>query len=117
MGRRRINEEPKPCKWCGATMRRKRFNGVLESMNQWNRRRFCSLSCANSRESVGYDALSWRGRKHLKPACEVCGDTYYLAAHHRSGIRSDNSPKNIETLCVTCHAKHHHGTLSRSSVA
>jgi hypothetical protein len=44
----RIQEFPKTCEHCGVKFRRPRFaNGVLESMNRYKKRRYCSLRCAN----------------------------------------------------------------------
>lgn len=108
---RRVQEQPKPCETCGVLMSRKRFNGVLEDSVTFKRRRFCSLSCANTRTEVGYHGLSWRARKHLKTSCEACGSVYMLAAHHKDGDRENNEASNIQTLCVRCHARLHHGTL------
>lgn len=111
---RKVNEQSKPCESCGCQMRRKRFGGRLEDLGVFRRRKFCSLSCANTRQTVGYHGNSWRARQHLKTNCEVCGSDYLLAAHHKDENRDNNTPENIETLCVSCHTKHHHGTLSRA---
>jgi 5-methylcytosine-specific restriction endonuclease McrA len=108
----RVQEQPKPCGACGVMMSRKRFNGVLEDLATFRLRRFCSLSCANTKNKVGYHGLSWRARKHLKANCEACGSDYMLAAHHRDHNRENNTPENIQTLCVKCHARLHHGTLA-----
>jgi hypothetical protein len=112
MGRTAVQVQPKPCATCGTTMLRKRFSGVLEDLATFRRRRFCSLSCANTRPTVGYHGNSWRARKHLKANCEVCGSDYMLAAHHKDEDRNNNTPENIQTLCVKCHAHIHHGTLA-----
>ena len=108
---RRVLEEPKFCETCGAKMQRKRYGKRLEDLGAWKRRRFCSLSCANMRERVGYHGLSWRARKHLKSACENCGSTERLAAHHKDGDRQNNEAENIQTLCARCHALLHHGKM------
>ena len=107
----RAKEQSKSCATCGTAMYRKRFNGRLEDLGAWKRRKFCSLSCANTKKEVGYHGNSWRARKHLKHSCENCGSKKTLAAHHKDGNRKNNSAKNIMTLCVTCHALHHHGKL------
>lgn len=52
-------------------------------------------------------------RKHLKDACERCGWNRYrevLVVHHRDHDRTNNEPKNLETLCPTCHDTHHFET-------
>jgi len=33
--------------------------------------------------------------------------------HHKDGNRANNVAGNIQTLCVRCHAKLHHGTLGK----
>lgn len=85
----------------------------MEDSAVWKRRKFCSLSCANTRDDLTFSGYSIRARAHLKDSCEVCDRTHYLAAHHIDHDRTNNTAENIETLCASCHAKHHHGTLSR----
>ena len=107
----RVNESPKPCKICGKPMRRKRFNGRLEDLGAFRRRNHCSRICGNSRLSVGDSALLKRARRHVEKSCSHCGGDFMLAAHHKDGNRENNAAENIETLCVRCHARLHHGTL------
>jgi len=107
----RVKEQSKDCETCGTSISRKRYSGRLEDLGAFKRRKFCSLSCANTREEVGYHGNSWRARKHLRKRCEICGGSKLLAAHHVDENRSNNTPENIQTLCVTCHNKLHHGTL------
>lgn len=69
------------------------------------RRKYCSTSCANLR---GEDPAAWKvshreSRKHRKEACEACGGTKQLHAHHVDGIETNNVAVNIQTLCVWCH--------------
>lgn len=108
----RVQEELKCCEECGATLSRKRFNGRLEDLGSFKRRRFCSLSCAKRKEEVGDSMLRKRARVHLKESCETCGGTNLLAAHHKDENLENNAAENIQTLCVHCHARHHHGTLA-----
>jgi hypothetical protein len=103
----------KPCDTCGKAMGRKRYNGRLEDYQVFKRRRHCSLSCANTREVVGYHGQSWRARQHLGKSCERCGKIEYLAAHHMDEDRSNNTQKNIQTLCASCHAWWHHEAKRR----
>ena len=86
-------------------------------------RRFCSTACCNKarkdpklfpRElqppfAVTDRALEYRGRKHLKDACEKCGGKMALQSHHMNGIKADNDPSNIMTLCKKCHDRLHAG--------
>ena len=91
---------------CGARFQRSRNeNGQLEDYQVFMKRRFCSLSCANSRGKGGLsrNAFQARARKLLKPACECCGTTARLHAHHVNENWTDNRPENVQTLCVFCH--------------
>lgn len=99
----RVREQPKNCEQCGAIMYRKRFRGVLESNHAFNLRKFCSLSCANTKEELTKHGYSWRARKHLGLTCESCGSTVRLQAHHINQNIKDNRPENIQTLCKPCH--------------
>lgn len=94
----------KYCEHCGILLQRKVFSGVLESMNTFLRRRYCSLTCANSKRGpLTKHGYSWRARKFLKKACESCGATTSLIAHHVDQDKSHNTQANIQTLCKFCH--------------
>lgn len=108
MPKRKKPEPTKFCATCGIALERKRFGGRLEDLGAFKRRRFCSLSCANSRVEVGYHGNSWRARQHLKDSCERCGATAKLHAHHKDEDRSNNISENIQTLCGSCHNWWHH---------
>lgn len=43
-------------------------------------------------------------------ACTKCGSTKNLGRHHMDGNHANNTIKNLEVLCATCHAKHHWDT-------
>jgi hypothetical protein len=96
-------EEAKFCECCGSVMQRKRFNGRLEDLSAFTKRRFCSLSCANTRTDLTKHGYSWRARKHLKKKCEACGYARALQAHHIDQDKTHNEPENIQTLCKHCH--------------
>ena len=100
---RRVVEQLKLCERCGTPMWRKRYGTTLEDLSAWNKRRFCSLSCANTRDRLTKHGYSWRARKHLKTACEGCGETRRLQAHHVDQDITNNEPQNIQTLCKWCH--------------
>src|SRR5262245_34203891 len=110
---KRKQEQSKFCETCGVTMYRKRFNGTLEDLTAFLKRRFCSLSCANTRKQVSRAGLRWRAEQMRSQSCEVCGAKLNRHAHHCDGNIANNSPENIQTLCGTCHAKHHHSTRRR----
>jgi hypothetical protein len=104
MARKRKVEPVKSCERCGVEMTRRRFNGRLEDMGAFKRRKYCSLSCANTKARPDHwETYHWRARKHRKSSCEACGSTVYLHAHHADGEPQNNEPSNIQTLCVYCH--------------
>ncbi len=95
----------KNCANCGSAMERNRYNGQLEDMSVFKRRKYCCLSCANTRatEALTKHGYSWRARKHLKTCCEACGYKKTLQAHHVDQNPANNEPDNIQTLCKHCH--------------
>ena len=105
----RLNTKATPekrCMICGHRFQRKRFeDGRLEDYQAFMKRRFCSLSCANSRSKGGVsrNAYQARARKLLKTACECCGTPTRLHAHHVDEDWTNNTPGNVQTLCVFCH--------------
>jgi len=66
--------------------------------------------------SKNWDNISSNYRASVGWKCESCnvdltGHKNLLHTHHKSGVKSDNSSKNLEALCVECHANqeyHHH---------
>lgn len=98
---------------CGKEIFRKRYGKRLEDFQVFLKRKYCSLSCANTTSEPTVSALRWRAEKLRKTACEVCGASLRLHAHHINGNIQDNTPENIQTLCASCHAKHHHSTRRR----
>jgi hypothetical protein len=99
----RVSERQKPCATCGTPLFRRRFGGRLEDLSAFNKRRFCSLSCANTRLELTKHGYSWRARKHLRISCEACGSALSLEAHHVDQDRTNNQPENVQTLCSPCH--------------
>ena len=107
---KRRQEPVKYCETCGVQLFRKRMNGRLEDFQVFLKRRYCSLSCANTRKEPTEAGLRWRAEQLRSSACEVCGSTLNLHAHHIDGDIANNEQENIQTLCVSCHIKHHHAT-------
>lgn len=93
------------CSMCGVRLQRKRFNGRIEDYGAFKKRRFCSLSCANSRTKGGLSrkAFHAQARKQRKPACKCCGGKFRLQVHHINEDWKDNARTNLQTLCVFCH--------------
>lgn len=104
MPRPQAKDPKKFCLHCGVELLRQKFGNRLEDRGSFLRRKYCSLTCANSKKGIltkhGY---SWRARKHLKKACEACGHTKSLQAHHINQNIRNNKPINIQTLCRHCH--------------
>jgi len=97
-------EPEKSCARCGTIFTRKTFNGRLEDLGVFKRRKYCSLSCAATRERPNHwGTFHWRARKHRRLSCEACGSTAQLHAHHVDGEPRNNVAANIQTLCVFCH--------------
>lgn len=104
MGRPATKEQTKSCKICGKEFGRRRFNGRLEDMGRFLKRKHCSRKCANTRvRPKHWETHHWRARKHRGSSCEACGSTEKLHAHHVDGHPKNNSPENIQTLCAYCH--------------
>ena len=94
----------KRCEFCSKPIGRKRYNGRLEGMKEFLRRRFCGLACSESKRGpLTKHGYSWRARKHLKPNCEACGAERKLNAHHVDQNPANNAVENIQTLCKFCH--------------
>src|SRR3989304_383917 len=103
MGRMAVSVASKPCANCGQPMSRKRYGKQLEDLTVFHKRRFCSLSCANTRKILTKHGYSCRARKHLRRLCEACGERRNLVAHHIDQNIANNEPPNIQTLCKWCH--------------
>ena len=104
--RRKLDPE-KSCERCGDPMERKRFNGRLEDLSAFAKRRFCTLSCANTREEVTLAGHRWRAKQLRGNVCSGCGAVTSLQAHHKDRDVTNNSPGNIATLCDSCHRTEH----------
>lgn len=99
---------PKCCVTCGSMMERKRFGKRLEDATAFARRAYCSLSCANSRDTVTRPGAKQRASQQRKPCCENCGATTGLDVHHLDANPWNNSPENLQTVCHSSHMRWHH---------
>ena len=111
MGRPRVPDPEKYCEQCGTRVERKTFNGRLEDLGVFKRRKYCDQVCmANAfvSDAPCEGTLHKRARQFLGTSCEFCGATMRLQAHHKDTNPQNNSPENIQTLCISCHASYHH---------
>jgi hypothetical protein len=103
MPRQRNVDPEKHCERCGIRLHRKRYGKNLEDFTAFRKRKFCSLTCANSTGALTTAGHRARSRKLRGSSCEACGYTLDLHAHHKDGNIANNAPENIQTLCTYCH--------------
>lgn len=101
------------CRACGATLTRKRFSGRLEDNSRFLVRQTCGQKCMarwmmKPDDQVSRSGMLGRARKHLGPECELCGAKSMLSIHHLNRNWRDNRPRNLQTLCSSCHTSLHH---------
>lgn len=111
VGRTPHSQLDKTCSHCGNPLVRKRYNGRLESNNNFQRRKYCDQACMSlglRKESPTRSAYQKRAKTYRKDACEMCGSADNLSVHHRNRDWRDNDPTNLETLCSSCHTSLHH---------
>jgi 5-methylcytosine-specific restriction endonuclease McrA len=100
----------KHCQWCGTQLDRKLFNGRLESMNVFLRRKYCDLTCmglAHRTTSPTLGTLRSRAKKLRGPLCGRCGANDNLSVHHLDGNPANNTLENVMTMCMKCHTTWH----------
>lgn len=110
MPRKPLDLPTRYCERCGVGMQRRRFGDRLEDASVFQKRRYCSLSCANSRGNWGESSTARRREAHksAKQACERCGKApRRLHVHHKDENPNNNLPGNLETLCPSCHKLAH----------
>lgn len=104
MPRPRKKESVKYCQHCDIKLNRKIFNGRLEDLSVYEKRKYCSRSCANSKKNPKCKSTySMRARKFLKDTCESCDWNLSLQVHHVDQDYTNNVEQNIQTLCKHCH--------------
>jgi hypothetical protein len=112
MGRERKREPTKFCRACGKQLTRRFYSNRLEDLGAFKRRVYCDRDCMArayiQQSPTCRDTFHWRARKLRGRYCELCGATSKLHAHHVDGNERNNSPDNIQTLCIHCHIAHHH---------
>jgi len=111
--KRRIDYRHKPekfCERCGKQLIARTFLSGEEDYCSFMKRRFCSLTCSNTRGKIGESRTQRMVQARdmaLKETCECCGKTYKLAIHHINENWQDNRIENLQTLCVYCHQQWH----------
>jgi|TARA_S200002703_G_C3639886_1_gene196465 hypothetical protein len=76
----------------------------------FDRARFCSRSCANSRQDYwdknisNYRTVAF---KHHKKECAICGFDKIVEVHHIDEDSKNNSPENLIPLCPNHHRMYH----------
>ena len=105
------------CAHCRRRLERKRINGRLEDRTVFLKRRYCNRNCmaqAYLQEDANLAALRKRAEKFRVGECQQCNTKEKLQIHHLDGNPANNSPKNLMTLCSSCHMKWHwiHGKKS-----
>ncbi|MCB2181422.1 MAG: hypothetical protein KQH63_05320 [Desulfobulbaceae bacterium] len=58
-----MNKKPKFCECCGIKLSRKRYGNRLESTTAFKKRRFCTISCANTRKQKTKEAKQEQAKK------------------------------------------------------
>lgn len=112
MPRRQKPDPPKSCVCCDAPLARKRFNGTLESMNCFLRRKYCNAACMGKHRTLSNPSLGGLRSRTSKVIalvgnCLDCGTTEKLNRHHLNNDPSDNRPENVVILCASHHTKRH----------
>ena len=113
MGRPAKTDPDRFCEECGKQLTRKRYGekSRMEDRNVFLERRFCNRICMIlsmiSEEELQKNGYLQRARKYRGDTCDLCGSKEKLDAHHKDRNRANNDPKNIQTLCHSCHMKMH----------
>lgn len=115
-GRHKLPDDPKFCMRCGDQFyRSQRPSKAWEDRTAFAKRKYCSLSCANSHGAVTTAGHRARAIKLRGQQCEACGLRSKLQAHHVNGDITNNTPANIQTLCEHCHG-FWHNMLARNGM-
>jgi|SRR5581483_1954216 len=112
MPRTALPDPIKYCAACGARLTRKRFNGTLEDMGAFRRRRYCNQACMAVGQEGTIKVMSPRNSrrqsaKAVREKCETCGRNGRLHVHHRDENPLNNDPSNLMSLCGSCHRQAH----------
>ena len=103
------------CRHCRTPLERKRFNGRLEDAGAFKRRKFCGRGCMALWMEGQIKVPSTRNsrrqsHKRARAACQGCQRSRKvtrLYVHHRDENPMNNDPRNLMTLCGSCHRRSH----------
>lgn len=117
MGRKRLKTPVKYCERCGVLLKRRPLaSGYEEGLCFFNKRRFCSIKCANStlaenrlKKPAKNEKSSRERASKMVPfqPCAICGKEGYTEVHHIDKNPMNNSADNLIRLCKSCHQKQH----------
>lgn len=97
----------KTCLTCAKPFNRNRYGNQLEDSTRFQQRKYCCLSCANTRQQIKRDQYHQRARRFRAAMCETCGAGTGLHVHHKDENITNNDPSNLQTLCGSCHLRWH----------
>lgn len=100
----------KSCLNCCEPLYRKRFGNRLEDLGIFLKRKYCSMYCFQQlrlKNSTSISTSRRHARMQLKLRCEKCGTKKGLDIHHKDRNPLNNAPRNLQTLCASCHTKLH----------
>jgi len=109
----------KYCEYCGKKLERKRYNGKIEDMGAFKKRKYCNQECMRKafvmkgESKQRYSCAHHSAREIVyviekRPKiCELCGSTKNVDVHHRDGNYKNNSSENLILVCRSCHMKLH----------
>ena len=112
MGRKAKVYPERFCAACGKLLQRKRYRSQLEDGSCFLRRKFCDQLCmgrAKVKDNPTLGALRARTKREVRreERCDKCHGTRLLGIHHLDGDCSNNTLKNVVTLCASCHTRWH----------
>lgn len=113
----------RPCKNCKVALANnptlRRVNSSVDFaalIAEINREQAVNLAKDSDVDVFGYTRnwheISEKIRSERNYKCEKCGiqitntfDRQYIHVHHKNGIKTDNSERNLQCLCIDCHSK------------
>lgn len=112
----------KYCAYCGKKLERHRYNGRLEDLSAFKRRKYCNQDCMRKAFVKKDAAEQGNGEAHAsarkiaylieerEKVCEMCGSTKNVDIHHKDHNYNNNSSDNLMLVCRSCHMKLHRPT-------